>query len=73
LLHLYSLFQRFVLTPPSVTTITDKNKGKTRDNISFSTLALPCFNDFYKSFYFKGKKIVPTNIANYLISVSLAY
>jgi hypothetical protein len=73
LLHLYSLFQRFVLTPPSVTTITDKNTGKTRDNISFSTLALPCFNDFYKSFYFKGKKIVPTNIANYLTSVSLAY
>lgn len=73
LLHLYNLFQLFVLTPPSVTTITDNNTGQTRDNLSFATLALPCFNELYESFYFKGRKIVPTNIANYLTVVSLAY
>jgi hypothetical protein len=73
LLHLYSIFQHFVLTPPSITTIIDKKTGKIRQNLSFATLALPCFNELYKSFYFKGKKVIPTNIANYLTSVSLAY
>ena len=73
LLHLYSLFQQFVQTPPSVTMIEDKNTGKTRHNISFATLSLPCFNEFYDLFYAKGIKIVPTNIANYLTPVSLAY
>ena len=35
LLHLYSLFQQFVQTPPSITTIEDTKTGKTRQNISF--------------------------------------
>jgi hypothetical protein len=53
--------------------IEDKNTRKTRHNISFATLSLPCFNEFYDLFYAKGIKIVPTNIANYLTPVSLAY
>ena len=52
LLHLYSLFQQFVKTPASVTKIEDKNTGKTKHNISFATLSLPCFNDFYGLFFF---------------------
>jgi hypothetical protein len=40
LLHLYSLFQEFVLAPPSVSIITDKITGKNRYSLSFSTLAL---------------------------------
>ena len=56
LLHLYGLFQEFVLTPPSVSTVTDKNTEKVRYNLSFSTLSLPCFNELYESFYFEGKK-----------------
>ena len=59
LLHLYSLFQQFVQTPPSITTIEDTKTGKTRQNISFTTLALPCFNEFYGLFYANGIKIVP--------------
>ena len=50
LLHLYSLYQKFVATPPSVTTITDSATGNTRYNLSFTTLALPCFNDLYENF-----------------------
>jgi hypothetical protein len=73
LIHLYSLFQEFVLSPPSVSTITDKITGKIRYNLSFATLAIPCFNELYLSFYLDGKKIIPKNIADLLTSVSLAY
>ena len=55
------------------TTIEDTKTGKTRQNISFTTLALPCFNEFYGLFYANVIKIVPTNIANYITPVSLAY
>ena len=64
LLHLYSLFQEFVLTPPSVSIVTDKKTGKVRYNLSFSTLSLPCFNELYEIFYFEGKKFIPNNIAD---------
>ena len=73
LLHLYSLYQKFVSTPPSVTSITDSATGKTRDNLSFATLALPCFNQLYEQFYLNGKKVVPANIADNLTRVGLAY
>ena len=73
LLHLYSLFKNFVLTPPSVNTISDKSTGKLRYNISFATLSLPCFNELYESFYLEGKKIIPNNIADLLTRISLAY
>jgi LAGLIDADG DNA endonuclease family len=56
LLHLNSLYQDFVLTPPSVSKIYEPKTGKIRYNLSFATLALPCFNDFYDSFYLEGKK-----------------
>ena len=73
LLHLYSLYQKFVSTPPSVTSITDSATGKTRYNLSFATLALPCFNQLYEQFYLNGKKVVPANIADILTPVGLAY
>ena len=73
LLHLYNIFQEFVKTPPSVSTIIDKNTGNIRYNLSFATLALPCFNELYNLFYFEGKKIIPNNIAELLTSISLAY
>ena len=72
-LHLYTLFQTFVATPPRISTLTDKITGKTRYNLSFTTLALPCFNYLYENFYVKGKKIVPSNIDSYLTSIGLAY
>lgn len=72
LLHLYSLYLKFVSTPPSVTTITD-SAGKTRYNLSFTTLDLPCFNPLYEKFYVNGKKVVPANIADILTPVGLAY
>jgi hypothetical protein len=45
---LYKLFQEFVTTPPSVSEVVDKKKtGKSRFNLSFSTLALPWFNEIF--------------------------
>jgi hypothetical protein len=73
LLHLYNLYQEFVTTPPAVSSITDKNTGKIRYNLSFATLALPCFNELYEAFYLEGKKIIPNNIADLLTEVSLVY
>jgi len=73
LLHLHSLFQEFVLAPPLVSTLTDKYTGKIRQNLSFSTLSLPCFNELYELFYLNGKKIIPNNIADFLTPLSLAY
>ena len=62
-----SPFRRLLQAPE------DTKTGRTRQNISFTTLALPCFNEFYGLFYFNGIKIVPINIANYITPVSLAY
>jgi len=73
LLHLYKLFQVFVNTPPAITTIVDKNTERSRYNLHFSTLALPCFNKYYELFYVDGKKQIPTNIVEYLTPVGLAY
>ena len=73
LLHLYELFQKFVTNPPSVSTILDSKTGGSRYNLSFSTLALPCFNELYESFYENKIKRIPNNIADLLTSVSLAY
>ena len=63
LLHLYSLFQIFVATPPSVRSITDSVTGKIIYNLSFATLAFPCFNPLYDKFYINETKFVPANIA----------
>ena len=83
-LRRYNLFQEFVTTPPSVSEIVDKKTSKSRFNLSFTTLALPCFNEIYETFYlvpshssgnwdWNGKKIIPNNIAEHLTRVSLAY
>ena len=77
LLHLYDLFQEYVLTPPKISTVKDKKNGNLRYNLSFATLALPCFNELYELFYISksGKKIkiIPNNIGDLLTPVSLAY
>ena len=72
-LYLYLSFKDFVLTPPVKYTITDKKTNIPRYNYSFSTMALPCFNEFYELFYLDGNKVVPNNISDYLTPISLAY
>lgn len=73
LLHLCDLFKEFTLKSPSVTTIIDKESKKSRSNLSFATITLPWFNEFYELFYVGGRKRIPLNISEYLTRVSLAY
>ncbi len=75
LLQSYSLFKEFVTTPPSVSL---KKTGNIRYNLSFATLALPCFNELYESFYYDSsllpkQNFIPNNIAEYIILVRLVF
>jgi hypothetical protein len=46
--------------------------NKTHKGISFTTLSLPCFNEF-RSLFYKDGKIVPLNIGDLLTPSGLAY
>ena len=41
--------------------------------MKFGTYSLPCFNEFYDLFYPEGTKLIPSNIAELLTDISLAY
>src|SRR6202043_2793549 len=43
------------------------------NSIKFSTLSLPCLNNYYEFFYKDGKKIIPINISEFLTARGLAY
>ena len=77
LLHLYNIFQEYVITPPKINQVKNKITGELRCNLSFATLALPCFNELYELFYISKSgnkiKIIPNNIGELLTPVSLAY
>jgi len=67
------LFQNYVLALPIKSMIVDKKTKLPRYNLSFATMSLPCFNEFFELFYLDGVKIVPKNIYNFLTPISLAY
>jgi len=71
--HLYLLFQNYVLALPIKSIIVNKKTKLPRYNLSFATMSLPCFNEFFELFYLNGVKIVPKNIYNFLTPISLAY
>ena len=48
-------------------------KGSDYIRISFATIALPCFNEFYSLFYLDGVKVVPDNIGAVLTPCGLAH
>jgi len=74
LMHLYDLFKTYCPTPPKTTNpVADKRTGKTYIGIWFNTYSLPCFNTFYDMFYLAGKKVMPSNLAELLTPLSLAY
>jgi hypothetical protein len=47
--------------------------GKVYNSIRFSTLSLPCLNNYYELFYKDGRKIIPNNISELLTARGLAY
>lgn len=74
LYHLYNLFETYCTTPPKTSNrLPDKRTGKIYTRIKFQTCSLPCFNELYCLFYSGGEKILPTNIAELLTPLSLAY
>jgi hypothetical protein len=74
LLHLYELFKTYSSQAPKIThSSPDKRTGKVYSHIRFFTYSLPCFNELFDLFYLTGKKVVPTNIAELLTPLGLAY
>ena len=51
----------------------DNRTEKTYSAISFTTMQLPCFNEYRELFYNLNKKIVPENISGLLTSRGLAF
>jgi hypothetical protein len=72
--HLYCLFKDYCSSDPKITDRQpDKRTGKVYTRIQFVTYSLPCFNEIYLLFYPYGKKLVPSNIGEYLTPIGLAY
>lgn len=73
-MHLYELFQTYVTKAPKINNpLPDKRTGKVYSTLTFYSYALPCFNELYELFYVDGKKVIPSNIAELLTPLSLAY
>ena len=76
--HLYSLFEDYCGSRPTIRTSTLKSQpSKEYKDIRFHTLTLPCFNYYWNLFYkFDGtryKKFVPENLYYLLSPIGLAY
>jgi hypothetical protein len=74
LLHLYELFKDFCSSSPQIRNLPPHSKTrKVYSSIYFRTYSLPCFNELYNTFYFEGKKLIPSYIGDLLTPLSLAY
>ncbi len=74
LFHLYELFQNYCLSAEKISNrLPDKRTGNIYTRVTFNTFSLPCFNELHNLFYQEGLKIVPSNIAELLTPLSLAY
>lgn len=74
LFHLYDLFKTYCQSAPKISNrLPDKRNGKIYTRVTFTTYALPCFNELYDLFYPEGKKVIPGNIGDLLMPSGLAY
>jgi hypothetical protein len=72
--HLYDLFQNYCGTGPKITNRKpDPITNQVYSSVSFTTISLPCFNEYYNLFYPKGQKVVPKNIGDLLTPAGLAF
>lgn len=58
---------------PQSRLVVDNRTKKTYSAISFTTMQLPCFNEYREAFYSLNKKIVPENISKLLTPCGLAF
>ena len=71
LLFSFLLLQHFCSNYPQLKI--SKLKNKTYHALTFNTRTLECFKEIYYDFYDKGRKIVPTNLYDYLNYQMLAH
>jgi surface antigen len=70
--HLYSLFQEWVLTPPSAR-IKRASNGSVTENLAFQTVSHSAFRFYAQQFYVGGRKRVPELIHHWLTPRGLSY
>lgn len=73
--HVFSIFKSYCTidyTPYSKLFV-DKRTNKSYSSISFTTMQLPCFNEYKNLFYALNVKKVPDNIYELLTPRGLAY
>jgi len=58
---------------PTILTRKYKSRNTITQSLYFRTLAMPCLNYFYETFYKDKKKIVPNNLDELLTARGLAY
>ena len=74
LMNLYSNFYNLAGAGPKVyIRKPDVRTNKVYSSLQFKTLAYPCLNYFYNLFYKDKKKIIPSNISDWLTARALAY
>lgn len=73
--YVYSIFSPFCAKDykPQSRIVRDKGTKKIYSAISFTTMQLPCFNEFKEKFYLSNVKIVPDNIYELLTGKGLAF
>lgn len=74
--YVYSLFTSFCANDhkPKLRLIVDNRTKKTYSAISFTTMQLPCFNEYREMFYNSDrKKVIPSNIFDLLTPRGLAF
>ena len=73
--YLFNFFRPFCTNNyiPQIRTMRDNRTKKLYNAICFTTMQLPCFNEFKKLFYLSNKKVIPNNIYELLTPRGLAF
>jgi LAGLIDADG DNA endonuclease family len=74
LLHLYHIFNNLCINQPKLDKHFNKITEKIYESIYFTSITLPCINEYYYMFYNSNRtKIIPININELLTPIELAY
>ena len=73
--YVFSFFLPFCVKDyiPQSKVVRDNRTKKIYSSISFTTMQLPCFNEFKEMFYKLNVKIIPDNIYELITARSLAF
>lgn len=72
-LFVFNKFIHYCSSYPRLDITTINDKKQTNVGIVFTTRVYPCFTEWYKNFYFKKTKVVPSDLYNMLTYEALAY